>query len=192
MSLPLRLLVAASELAPRTASNFPVPLLLVRQTDLDHRKPGNGDRHRLAGLRHCPPHDGTEGSCLPAWAHWLGPVRAAVPPHPCQRLDRRSARPALDRPGCGGARARMRRSARVACLDAHHHAALPVHRGRVARRRPGLRRPRTWCARAQSRPARNPSARNRAVIDRVAERRDPGARTGRVPVRLCAIRAIRG
>ena len=69
--------------------------------------------------------------------------------------------------------------------------ALPVHRGRAARRRPGLRRPGTWCARAQSRPARNPSARNRAVIDRLAERRDPGARAGRVPVRLCAIRALR-
>ena len=73
----------------------------------------------------------------------------------------------------------------------HHDARDPVRRRGSARRRPRLRRTGVGSARAQPRSAQDPAARDRPVVDGLADRRDPRAGDRRLPLRLRALRALR-
>ena len=84
---------------PRAASDSRLSSLLAGAADHDDWPDGDGDRHRMAGLRYRPLDDGDTRSRLPTGADWFGPVRPAVPPDPGKRMGRRPARPASRRPG---------------------------------------------------------------------------------------------
>ena len=166
-----RPLVAPGELPSRTAANPRIPLLLAGPAGRDDRARWRWSSSS-AGRSTTSPGDtmGAEGSRAPARAHRPRPVRAAVPADAGHRLDRRPGRPALDRPRLGRARARLRacRSPGLAWTHTTTLAAA-VRRRRLARRRPRLRRPGAWRARAEPRPARDPAPRHRLVLDRLAE-----------------------